>query len=352
MNARYPQADSPESIEGTAAHWVATEMFAGRVHPEGSPAPGSVIVTGEMLDGAELVCETIARRIPDNLALHVEERVDIKTVHETCFGTPDYWAIDRIQRHLEIIDYKFGHGFVDEIFNPQGLLYMLGIFESVREKLFAPGADQSDWTVAFTIVQPRCYYRGEPVRTHAYNLREAYSHLEKLRAAAAAAMLEKPVATTNDECEYCPGRHACSALQMSAYKAAEISNRRAPVDLTPQAAGLELRMLERALDRLQARVDGLKELTIANIRAGRSVPHYNLEPGRGRQQWTAPVEHIITTGQLLGKDLSKPGVVTPAQAKKMGIDDSVISAYSAITPGSLKLVPENNANAQRVFGKG
>jgi len=351
MNARYPQSDSPESIEGTAAHWVATEMQAGRAPAENTAAPNGAIVTGVMLDGAELVCETIAKRIPHNLVLRVEERVSITTVHPDCFGTPDYWAIDSIARHLEIVDYKFGHGFVNEFFNPQGILYMLGIFEGVRE-LFVPGADQSDWTVAFTIVQPRCYYRGEPVRTHSYSLREAYKHLEELRAAAARAMEPKPEATTNDECEYCPGRHACSALQLSAYKAAEISNRRAPHDLTPAAAGLELRMLERALERLQARVEGLRELTLANLKAGRSVPQYNLEPGRGRVQWTAPIDRLITLGQLLGKDLSKPGVVTPAQAKKLGVDDSVISAHSVLTPGSLKLVPENNAEVAKVFGRG
>ena len=351
MNARYPQDDTPASIEGTAAHWVATEMHAGRAPAEGTAAPNAVIVTGEMLEGAELVCEAVEQRMR-NLIVHVEEQVSIPIIPdaEPTFGTPDYWAFCRVRRHLEIVDYKFGHGYVNEHFNEQGLLYALGIL-ALHKNLMPPGADVGDWSVAFTIVQPRCYHRGEPVRTHAYSLRAMYRHLEELRAAANAAMVEKPTATTNEECRHCPGRHACSALQMAAYSDAEFSSRSAPHDLTPAAASLELRMLERAYERLGARVDGLQELVLANIKAGKRVPHHRVEAGRGREQWNVEPEKLIGIGQLFGKSLAKPGVITPAQARKKGIDASVISAYSSIIPGAQKLVAENNSEAAKVFGK-
>lgn len=345
MNAKFPQDDSPESMEGTAAHWVLSEMLAGRIHKENESAPNGIIVTGEMLDGAELACETIWQR-PSLGQWHIEEQVSISSVHPDCFGTPDLWAFTVGNAHLEIIDYKYGHGFVDEYFNPQGLLYMLGILETVKAQVINPLLV----TVSFTIVQPRCFYRGAPVRTHSYVVRDAADHLIKLQRAALEAYVPNPVARTNVECDHCPGRHACDALQEAAYSDAEFATDRQPHDLTPQAAALELRMLERALERLGARVDGLRELTAANIRAGARVSHYSLESGRGRQQWTTTPEQIITIGQLLGKDLSKPGVITPVQAKKIGVDESVISAYSSIIPGSLKLIPQNNDHARRVFG--
>jgi hypothetical protein len=55
-------------------------------------------------------------------------------------------------------------------------------------------------------------------------------------------------------------------------------------------------------------------------------------------------------GQLFGVDLSKPGVKTPKQAKKSGVDEAVIKAYSITPLGSIKLVPDNPADARRVFG--
>lgn len=346
MNAQYPQGDSPESLEGTAAHWVLSETIAHRTPAENTLAPNGIMVTGEMLDGAELACEAMWNR-PSLGQWHVEETVKIPSIHPDCFGTPDVWAYSVGNAHLEIVDYKFGHGFVDEYFNAQGLLYMLGILETLKFQVSNPLLV----TVSFTIVQPRCFYRGAPVRTHNYTVRDAADYIVKLENAAQLAMRPAPRATTNVECDHCPGRHACSALQEAAYSDAEFANDRQPHDLSPGAAALELRMLERAYDRLGARVEGLRELTLANLRAGKRVPHYRAEPGRGRVQWNATPEQIITIGQLLGKDLSKPGVVTPVQAKKIGIDDSVISAYSAITPGSLKLIPENNADALRIFGK-
>lgn len=345
MNQQFPQDDSPESIEGTAAHWVVTELVAGRSYSEGHTAPNGVVITGEMLDGAELVLDTVKARMP-GMRLHIEELLTMFKIHPECFGTPDIWGRTGMSKHIEIIDYKFGHGFVDEYFNLQGLLYLAGVLEKEYNGEQFP----VDVTVSFTIIQPRCYHRGEPVRTHSFSVREIPPYMIKLRDAAVAAMMPNPTATTNSECGHCPGRHACNALQQAAYSDAEFSNDRQPHNLTPQAAALELRMLERALSRLEARVDGLRELTLSNLKRGARVSHYRAESGKGRQQWNAPMEQIITIGKMLGKDLSKPGIVTPNQAKKY-IDESVIIAYSSIIPGATKLVLENNQDASRVFSK-
>jgi hypothetical protein len=347
MNAQFPQDDSPESIEGTAAHWVVSELLSGRTVIEGQISPNGVSISGEMLDGADLVCETVGRRMPV-AQLHIEETVSIPQIHAECFGTPDIWSYSPGNPHLEIIDYKFGHGFVDEYFNLQGLLYALGILAHLK---VASVVDIRHVSVSFTVVQPRCYYRGEPVRTHSYTIQDAAEYIDALQSAAAMAKQPQPLAVTGDQCSHCPGRHTCSVLQRAAYSDAEYADNRQPHTLSPQSAALELRMLERALSRLEARVDGLRELTLANIKAGANIPYYRLEAGKGRVQWTAAPEQIITIGQMLGKDLSKPGVVTPSQAAKLSIDASVISAYSQLIPGAQKLVPENNSDARRVFGK-
>lgn len=346
MNAKFPQLDSPAAIEGTAAHWVGWEMLAGRTPIEGSATPEGSIVTGEMLDGAELLCDTISARM-GGMVLHIEEPVMIPSISPHCFGTPDAWAFNFSEMHLEIIDYKFGHRFVDEYFNPQGILYTLGIIEKIRAQLI--GSPQY-LSVSFTIVQPRCYHQEQPVRTHAFRADEILEQEQWMQHAAVSANSPNPTATTNRACGDCPGRHACSALQEAAYSVAEYSNDRQPHNLKPAAAALELRMMERAQEILDARVDGLRELTLANLKAGAQIPYYRIVEGKGRQVWNVPTEQVITIGQMFGKDLAKSEVITPAQAKKLGLDESIISAYSFKPSGNLKLLADNPADARRVFG--
>lgn len=347
MNARFPQDDSQASLEGTAAHWAAWEQFAMRPVTEGMTAPNGMIVTGEMLDGGELLIDTIGQRVRRGTPFNIETPVKIKTISEKCFGTPDYWAFDSSRAHLEIVDYKFGHLFVDEYFNPQGISYLLGILAQLVAEDRILGKPEA-CTAAFTIVQPRCFYRA-PVRTHSFVVREILPYLEKLQAAAQAALQPTPVARVNEHCTNCPGRHACPTLQQAAYAGAEYASERPPLELSASAAAIELRMMERALSALDSRVEGLREQVTANLRKGLQVPLYHLEPTRARDQWNVPIEHVIAMGQAMGKNLSKPGVMTPNQARKEGIDESVIKGYS-ISQSSMKLVEDNPSDARRVFG--
>jgi hypothetical protein len=349
MNQAYPQADTPETLEGHAAHWVFAEMLAGRIVCEGQVAPNGVVVTEEMVEGAELVVDTVRARIPAGTVLHVEEPVAIGRIHAQCWGTPDIWAFYGVT--LEVIDYKFGHRFVDEYENDQGIAYTAGIIDHLAELMQkGPGLIDQMIKVNFTVIQPRCFYKGAPVRTWSVLASDLRAHINQLTNAAGVALAPNPPAVTNPECGDCPGRHACPALQQAAYYDAEFAVRSSPVELPPAAASLELKMLERSLERLQARVEGMREAVAAYIRQGHSVPWHRTEQGYGRQQWTMPVDQVLAMGSLMGVDLSKPGVKTPKQALKSGVDEAVIKAYSITPLGSIKLVPDNPADARRVFG--
>jgi hypothetical protein len=355
MNRTFPQNESTEAAEGTAAHWVAWEILAGRIPHEGSLTPNFQPVTGEMLDAGKLVAETTIEQGWERLVYRVEEKLAISHLHEDCFGTPDLWTVYESGNPadpsstllvINLIDYKYGHRFVDEYFNLQGINYLVGILQSLYI---------NDWRRAdliccnFTIVQPRCFYRGEPVRTHRYTLADVLPHITKLQIAARRAYEPNPEAVTNSSCIDCPGRHACDALQLGAYEAAEFSTRNIPVELSPNAAALELLMLERKLDHLSARIDGLKEVTLRNIQGGVPVRYYHLEYGRGRQKWNKPDNEVITLGTLFGHDLRKIDVVTPKQAIAAGVTAAVVNAMSSAQRGEAKLVPDNPTDVARVF---
>jgi hypothetical protein len=348
MNQRYPQEDTEASKEGTAAHWVAWGIHAGQEMREGMEAPNGVIVTAEMLDGAQMLVDVIREKFPDGLE-HVEQTLPIDSIHANCFGTPDVWGFDAKSRKLTVIDYKFGHRFVDEFENEQGIAYIEGAMHLVAEQLeMGVGDLDQKITVEFTIVQPRCFYKGKPVRTWTFKGSDIRGIVNDLHRAAEAALEPEPLAVTNTECGDCSGRHACAVFQKAIYSDMETSGHSIPYDLPPAAASLELALLERAAERMKGRITGLQQLVEANAKAGLPTPWHALQPVYGRPKWTLPDEQIIAIGQMYGKSLSKPGVVTPNQAAKLGVDEAVIKAYSQASSGT-KLVPFDSKTISRIF---
>lgn len=355
MVRTYPQAPTPASIEGDAAHWVANTVVSGGACNEGDVAPNGSIITDEMLDGAELYADTIASRAPltSFAPWQTETRVDLSMIHPLCYGTPDfstYSAFDESSPVIEVIDYKFGHRFVDAFENQQLILYGIGKLQELTEILKVPyGLLDQRVTMNFTIVQPRCYV-GNPVRTWSVRASELRAMTNILRAAATATFDAEPKAVVNAQCRDCPGRHACVALQKSGYSDAEFSSTSAPVELSATAASLELSYLERAQNRIESRISGLREVVANYARAGQITPWHKLEQGYGRQRWTMAPAQVLALGQMFNVDLSKHATLTPKQAIKAGIDEAVISAYSETPRGEIKLLPATSADARRVFG--
>lgn len=354
MNELFPQEDTPEILEGHAAHWVMAEMIAGHYPQEGEVDPAGTVINEEMIEGGQLLVDAVRSVIPVDCKLYVEKPVSIKRIHDACWGTPDIWAFDPSTFRLYIWDYKFGHRFVDEYENAQGVGYIAGIIDKLAVELNIGGGELDQMvTVDFTIVQPRCFYKGNPVRTwtaQAADLRGQINQLSNAAFKATDPTTKEREAKTNPECGDCPGKHACEALQLAAYNDAEFAVKSSPVQLTPQAAALELKMMERSLERLQARVEGLRENVTMYIKQGHQIPYYRVEQGYGRKQWTLPADQLIAMGKILNVDLAKVAVITPNQAEKNGIDEGVIMAYSHTPLGSIKLVANNPADARRVFG--
>ena len=112
MAEQYPQQGdmgTGPAEEGTAAHWVAEMVLHGKPVCEGVTAPNGVIVTDEMIDGANLYADVIGT-LDKNC--HTESRVTMaQTIHPENWGTPDFWRFrDGV---LSVVDYKFGFGYVD-----------------------------------------------------------------------------------------------------------------------------------------------------------------------------------------------------------------------------------------------
>ena len=281
---QYPdREDSPEAMEGTAAHWVASELLGGRAAAVGTLAPNGIAVTEEMVEGAELYRSTFP---PEQLtaggSLRVESRVDCPSIDPSCWGTPDAWFIQDGTLHIR--DYKFGHAFVDEFENLQMIAYASGILDTM------PHLKRNELKIEFTIVQPRCFTGQGSVRTWRCVLPEIYPHVSRLAAAAAEVMYGNPELHTGGHCAHCSAIHACPAAQRMTSHAIAVVHIPVPAQMRPEELGLVLRRVQYAQEMLKAMAGGLEEEAESLIRSGTRVPGFDLKPG-ARQDGVEPPAH-------------------------------------------------------------
>lgn len=334
MQHRFPElGDQTAADEGTLAHEVLAAAIAGAPEPPGA--------TDEMREGAAIVTEHLATLPVTEWA--VEKRLTGRTVHDSQnWGTPDLLGWHGMT--LYVGDYKFGHGYVDHVRNLQVLNYAWLEIERAQREDGLSGAPE----VVVTIYQPRCF-RAAPVRTWVCDATTLVEVGAELRAAARAATVMNPPATTGPQCDHCNGRHACDALATVADRALDLSMAVMPVDANVDAIGRELAVLHEAQRRLEARISGYEEQVTDRLKRGGRVQGWALESGVGREKWLLPAEAIIG---LYGPGFAKPAVVTPAQARKAKLAEAeVIAAMTGREPSPAKLVPaaKVEAKAAEVF---
>lgn len=339
MNRDYPQESGPAAKEGTAAHWVVEQMIQDNPAPLPPMTPEGVEITEEMIEGGTLVLETLAQRV-SGWPLISEGWTAINRIHVNCWGRGDLAAYHSERRVLEVFEYKFGRGYVEETANPQMIAYATGYLATLPES--------EKITVNMTVIQPRCYGK-DPVRTWTTKPGELEGYIEELHQAALRAHEPNPVGTPGKHCEWCPGRHVCPELQAQAALDAQFAFQVLPVDASIKDTARELGLLEDAAERLSARITGLQEVVKNAITQGTLVEGYALQPGRGKTVWSIPMEQVAALGELMGKDLSKPGVLTPKQAVKTGIPEEVIKGYSQHLPGEFYLTRHTTNEALKAF---
>ena len=344
MAKKYPQRDNDAALEGTAAHWVASELVNDRTYSVGHITPFGIAVTEEMIQGAEMYSSAI----PEDAfgSLQVEARIDAPNVHPDCWGTADAWWIH--DNEINVVDYKFGFSYVDVYENWQMICYAAGILNAI------PQLNDRGVTINMTIVQPRSFHREGPVRTWSIRASDLRVYINILRNAAERVMGGAATLQAGSHCKHCAAIHACPAAQAAVQDHLELAHEPVPSDLDPASLGMMLRHIHDAQGMLKAMASGLEEEAIGLIRNGASVPGWNMSPGRGKTEWNKPVEEIVSLGEMLGVKFDKPALITPIQAgallKKNGIDNLVISAYSTVTSGELKLAPDDVSLTRRVFG--
>lgn len=356
-----PEPDSEETLEGNAADWVAKQYAAGNEVAYGTeiPLPGGFKVDYDMIHGAKMWVDVIGYGSISGVPVVCER------IHPTdCWGEPDGWRWDGIDEVLRLPDYKYGFELVEVFENWQLIAYAAGLIDTL-------GLSDAHVMIEFIIVQPRAFHKDGPVRrwrVRASNLRalinqahdaaiHAWPPAEYKGATAA------PVARTGPHCIHCPARGVCRTFQAAGSTVVQFAGQGERVALDANAVGVELLLVQTALELLKGKESALAAQAEAFLRAGKRVPNYHMEPGQTRREWLDNVTaaEVIALGQLLNppKDLRKPPgalnsrsspIITPSQAIKAGVDEAVINQYAARPHGAMKLVRDSTTEARRAFG--
>lgn len=346
MQRAYPEGDeTPEQREGTAAHWAVEQVLHGHLVDPGVIAPNGWVLDQDMCDGAELMRQAIPDRVRP--LLRVEQRVSMaRRIHPENWGTPDGWAYDPRDRTVYIWDYKYGHGYVEVIDNWQLVDYAAGVLETLD-------LDDLDVRIVFCIVQPRCWHRTGHVRRWTVQASHLRSMWNRLMMAAEVALGDDPPVNPGEHCRHCRARIGCTANHVYVSRIADLTERAVPLDMPDNALAYEVRHLRRVAALLQARLTGLEADAEARMRAGKRLDGLALESKPGALAWTATPATVIGLGRMYGLDLAQPlKPITPTQARKAGLPESVITGAAKREPTAAKLVLSDPLDMRRVFQTG
>lgn len=350
--ASIPEEDSEDAREGEAAHWAGAEQLHGRLVDVGHVAPNGIVLTAEMVEAADLYSDDVTRVLAKYGLKprdgHIEARLRIPGIHERSFGTPDFYVLinQGPGRPLRLLlwDFKYGHRYVEVIENDQLVDYATGACADHHDT--HPGVE-----ITFTVVQPRSYARGGPVRRWETTLVDLRPLINRSANSAAEALGPSPRTRTGPECRDCRARSVCPQLQAESLACFDEAGRTLPLQMSADAMALELTLAERAIERLQARTSGLSAALERTIRAGQPARGYRLAPTQGREQWTVPAAQVIETARALSINVSRPAEpMTPNQARKAGMPAELVAAWSTRVSG-VQLERHDPASLIRIFGK-
>ena len=305
--------------EGVEAHLVAKNKFNGI--PIGE-------ISEEMEEAVDLYIDAVLS-VTGGALPRVEAKLFAPTVSKKLVGIPDTWWFDHHKNVIHVWDFKYGHGYVDEYENWQ----LAGLAACVYENCNA----QKDVTFKLHIVQPRCFI-GSPVRTWETDYAELKSKWENIKSTIF--MLDNAIihnCVPSSACHKCPAAHVCTALAVAGSHALEVAFENIPLKLSGDALGCELRILIDAQANLKNRIDGLSQDAEYRIKTGEPVLGFHIEPSFGRLKWKYPIEKIKTMTRLLGVSLVVEKLITPPQAKKLGVDPKLIDNWTETPVMSPKL---------------
>lgn len=335
MPASFPLVDADITLrdEGTAAHWLAAQWFVEGPMPAGSKAPNGVIITDDMIDH---IGEYIA-------ALDCGE---VEAV--TSFGMPGEWRINGRCDHwkvnsentLIVDDLKYGWRLVSPEMNWTLIAHACGLISNHQ----LPVSD-----VLLRIHQPRPYHPEGKVREWRITTLELSTYWQRI--ADTMANPSDMLNTGIEWCATCPALATCPAARAARMNIVDASALAFSDDVPNEALAYDLDTMRNAQAMIDAQVSALEELTKHRLRNGAVIDNYALTTQYGHTRWKTGITPEALT-MVTGIDCVKPSAITPAEAKRRGLSETVYNSLTERPMTGTKLTRVTaDQRAQQLLGK-
>lgn len=364
MQKAHPELTTDESEaarQGTAAHWVVEQMLKECINHNKetllglsdlpATAPNGETINDMMIEAAQDYVKLVMSIVGDKLyCMRVEEKVDVKRIHELCYGFVDTSIClmstnPQVEdHHLYILDFKYGFTPVEAYENWQLMSYAAGKIDTL-------GLDDLTTTLHLIVHQPRRHHILGPVREWTIKGHEIRAYMNHIKHQAEMSLKPEAETVSGDHCKHCTARRGCPAAINAGYNAIDVIDKAIPIHLSNDELGVVIQEFERAVEAGKTILSGLEAEAMARIEQGNHIHLYSIGSGRSSTNWKEGSEElIINMGKLLGHDIAKPiKPITPKQAINKGIDANVIKPYIVEKAGKAKLVKTDDSLAVRIF---
>lgn len=330
------ESDNIVRDEGNAAHWLIASVFNKEFTLDelaDRTAPNGIHVDADMIEHVGWFLAML-----DPLIGHLEIETSFGWDGFQVRGRADYIEYDRTFKSLRIRDFKYGWRLVEPINNWTLIAHAVG---------WMLKNDVQVDSISFIIDQPRPYHRDGPSRVWTVPTDIVQTCANRITST----LLNPPdILQTGAYCRHCPSMAVCPAARSASLngidEAAFVFNEH----ITNDNMSRELDLLNAAAVAIKQRLDALEELAAHRIKSGNVVPNYSLERKLANTRWKSHID-IDMVKILTGVDCSESKLITPTQAKKKGVSESILKTITERPETGIKLTRiDANEKASRLLG--
>lgn len=320
--------------EGNAAHWVVEQVIKNGMSVDeliDRQAPNGIHIDHTMIDYLFVYLEECQDA-------SIEETVNFQLANVEVGARID--CVKIVERNIIISDLKYGFRIVEPHDNWTMSAYAIGM------------ALKTNWdfdSIVLKIHQPRTYHRDGTVRWVTMSRDDVVKLYEELELKLYEAIASNTL-NTGLNCHYCPKAHVCPAARNAGMNVVEMSTETYTDNLDDHTLSFTLDQVNRAYDQIKDLRDAYTDEAFARVKKGKIIDNYFIESGRSRVDWRKDTS-LEFVKMMAGKlPVVKESLVTPLQAKSLGLDELLVDSLSQRNEGSQKLVRcDASQKAKKVF---
>lgn len=347
--AMQPKSELPPEVEqtddqrdGDAAHFIAMDVLRDVISDPAEyverKMPNGVYATAEMAEAVTPFVEHVKSR--GDVVRFIERTSDFDISPSVrILARPDVvtWG----NGVLTIDDFKYGWRLVEPRDNWTLVAYVMSAMIMIDGEV--------PTLIRRIIHQPRPHHEDGKTRIYECTYDEWHGEFMRLRAALETITDDLH---TGPHCYKCPALANCRAARDAGYNSIDVSHKVFDDRLTDEELEFERIEILRAVERLEQRGNAITELMIHRIEKGAVYQNHYIERDQyGHYKFGAGVTPALIKA-ISGVDVRKEGMLTPAQAIKAGVPESVVKSLATRPKLAAKLVNKSAAKrAEKMFGK-